>query len=78
MKNYGELVDPSGFEPEASRLQSGRSTRLIYGPLTGRISIVSDKRCLFQDIRLVEGLDFKGPTPPLDSHYDQYDDNQCP
>lgn len=25
-------VDPSGFEPEASRVQGGRSTRLIYGP----------------------------------------------
>jgi hypothetical protein len=25
-------MDPSGFEPEASRVQGGRSTRLIYGP----------------------------------------------
>jgi hypothetical protein len=25
-------MDPSGFEPEASRVQGGRSTRLIYEP----------------------------------------------
>ena len=27
------MVDPSGFEPEASCLQSRRSSRLIYGPV---------------------------------------------
>ena len=30
---FGEMVDPSGFEPEASCLQSRRSSRLIYGPV---------------------------------------------
>ena len=28
-----KMVDPSGFEPEASCLQSRRSSRLIYGPV---------------------------------------------
>jgi hypothetical protein len=30
----GPGMDSSGFEPEASRLQSGRSTGLIYEPRT--------------------------------------------
>ena len=28
-------MDSSGFEPEASRMQGGRSTGLIYEPVTG-------------------------------------------
>ena len=32
-----KALDPSGFEPEAFRLQSGRSTRLIYGPYPGAL-----------------------------------------
>ena len=39
-----KLMDPSGFEPEAFRVQGGRSTGLIYGPnMTGPLLIKSSR-----------------------------------
>gem|GEM_PF-4078297 len=37
INKVNKLMDPSGFEPEASRVQGGRSSRLIYGPENPRV-----------------------------------------
>ena len=49
------MVDPSGFEPEASCLQSRRSSRLIYGPVIKESKKGDDKD---------NGLSFSGLNVP--------------